>query len=194
VFILNSLEANAERKLDSFAREPNELQALILSDENKLRRATLRCVLVYGMPTFETIGSILKRKGYEICSLPPEAPVRDALVVMAQKGISAVLVVSDGKPIGIVSAKDYGRRVVLEGKDSKTVRVREVMSSPVITIEPDADAAHGLEIMTRHNIRHLPVIDKGRLAGVVSMGDLASAIISDQAYAIDHLKEYIGRA
>jgi CBS domain-containing protein len=146
------------------------------------------------MPTFETIGSILDRKGHESYSLPPDAVVNDALVVMAQKRVSAVLVVSNGKPAGIVSAKNYGRRVVLEGRDPKAVRVQEIMSSPVVTIEPDANAAHGLAVMTQHHIRHLPVIDKGKLAGVVSMGDLASAIISDQAFAIDHLKGYIGRA
>jgi CBS domain-containing protein len=154
----------------------------------------VRSVLNYEMPTFETIGSILNRKGHQSYSLPPDAAVRDALVVMAEKGVAAVLVVSNGKPAGIVSAKDYGRRVVLEGRDPEAVRVHEIMSSPVVTVESDADAAHALAVMTQHHIRHLPVIDKGKLTGVVSMGDLASAIISDQAYAIDHLKEYIGRA
>jgi CBS domain-containing protein len=146
------------------------------------------------MPAFETIASILNRKGRHVSSLPPEAPVADALVAMAEKGISAVLVVSNGKPLGIVSAKDYGKRVVLEDRDPKTVRVREIMSSPLVTIEPDANAAHALAVMTQHHIRHLPVLNGGKLDGVVSMGDLASAVISDQAFAIEHLKEYIGRA
>jgi CBS domain-containing protein len=146
------------------------------------------------MPTFETIASILTRKGREVWSLPPEAPVREALALMAQKGISAVLILSGGIPVGIVSAKDYARRVVVEGRSSSSVRVREIMSSPVITINPDEDAASGVAIMTQHHIRHLPVIDEGKLAGVVSMGDLASAIISDQAFAIDQLKRYISQA
>jgi CBS domain-containing protein len=145
------------------------------------------------MPSFETIASILSRKGHEICSLPPDAPVNDALALMAQKGVAAVLVISEGTPVGIVSAKDYGVKVVLEGRSPRAVRLREIMSSPLITINPDADAAHALAIMTQHHIRHLPVIDKGELAGVVSMGDLASAIISDQAFAIDQLKRYIGQ-
>jgi CBS domain-containing protein len=113
---------------------------------------------------------------------------------MAQKGVAAVLVISGGTPVGIVSAKDYGRRIVLEGRNSRAVRVQEIMSSPVITIKPDADASHGLAIMTQHHIRHLPVIDEGKLSGVVSMGDLANAIIADQAFVIDHLKRYIGHA
>jgi CBS domain-containing protein len=146
------------------------------------------------MPTFETIASVLSKKGHEICSLPPDAPVSDALILMAKKSVSAVLVISNGTPVGIVSAKDYGRRVVLENRSAKAVRVQEVMSSPVITIEPDADVADGLEVMTERHIRHLPVIDEGKLVGVVSMGDLASAIIHDQAFAIDHLKRYIGQA
>ena len=146
------------------------------------------------MPTFETIASILSRKGHEICFLPPDAPVINALAMMALKGVSAVLVISDGTPVGIVSAKDYGRRVVLEGRSPTTVLVQEIMSCPVITIKPEADAVHGIAIMTQHHIRHLPVSDEGKLCGVVSMGDLASAVISDQTIAIDHLKRYIGHA
>jgi CBS domain-containing protein len=144
------------------------------------------------MPTFDTIAVILSRKGHEVWSVPPDAPVIDALKVMAKKGVAAVVVISDAMPVGIVSAKDYGRRVVLEGKSSAAIRVREIMSSPVITIEPDADAANAIAIMTRHHIRHLPVIDQGKLSGIVSMGDLASTIIADQAFTIDHLKRYIG--
>ena len=146
------------------------------------------------MPTFETLGSILDRKGHALYSLPPDAPVVDALVLMAKKGVAAILVISEGVPLGIVSAKDYGRKIVLEGRSSSEVRVEAIMSRSLITVDIEADAALGLAIMTQHHIRHLPVLEEGRLVGLVSMGDLAAAIISDQAFAIDHLKKYIGHA
>jgi CBS domain-containing protein len=146
------------------------------------------------MPTFETLGSILNRKGHALYSLPPDAPVIDALVLMAEKGVAAVLVISEGVPVGIVSAKDYGRKIVLEGRSSSEVRVEAIMSRSLITVDIDADAALALAIMTQHHIRHLPVMDGGKLAGIVAMGDLARAIIADQAYTIDHLKKYVGHA
>jgi CBS domain-containing protein len=118
----------------------------------------------------------LSRKGHEVCSVP-DAPVRDVLSLMASKGVAGVLVISEGKLVGILSAKDYGQRVVLEGKPSGNVRVQVIMSNPVITVNPDADAAQCLAIMTHHRIRHLPVLDQGKLTGIVSTGDLASAII-----------------
>jgi CBS domain-containing protein len=146
------------------------------------------------MPTFETLGSVLNRKGRALYSVRPDAPVIDALTLMAKKGVAAILVISDGVALGIVSAKDYGRRIVLEGRSSTLVRVEEIMSRSLITIDVDADAALGIAIMTQHHIRHLPVMEGGKLAGVVSMGDLASAIIADQAFTIDHLKKYVGHA
>jgi CBS domain-containing protein len=112
--------------------------------------------------------------------------------LMAQNGVAAVLVISDGIPVGIVSAKDFGRRIVLEGRSATAVRVEEIMSSPLITVDAGTDAAEAIAIMTRHHIRHLPVFDQGKLAGIVSMGDLASSVISDQGFAIDHLKRFVG--
>jgi len=146
------------------------------------------------MPTFETSGSILNRKGHEIYSLLPDTPVIEPLALMARKRVAAVLVISEGMPLGIVSAKDYGRKIVLEGRSPQDVRLREIMSSPAITVSPDAGAADGLRVMTQHLIRHLPVLDEGKLAGIVSMGDLISAMIIDQAFAIDQLKRYINQA
>jgi CBS domain-containing protein len=113
---------------------------------------------------------------------------------MAKKGVAAILVISEGVPLGIVSAKDYARRIVLEGRSSSEVRVEEIMSRSLITVDTDADAALGLAIMTQHHIRHLPVMDGGKLTGIVSMGDLAGAIIADQAFTIEHLKKYVGHA
>jgi CBS domain-containing protein len=146
------------------------------------------------MPTFETIASVMNSKGHKIWSVLPDAPVRHALALMARERIAAVLIVSEGRLLGILSAKDYVRRVVLEGKSQSDIRVREIMTSPVITVKPADDIVHCLEIMTRQRIRHLPVLDEDKLVGVVSMGDLGRAIISDQAFAIDQLKKYISQA
>ena len=96
------------------------------------------------MPTFETIASILNRKGHEIYSLLPDKPVIESLALMARKRVAVVLVISEGMPLGIVSAKDYGRKIVLEGRSPQDVRLREIMSSPAITVSPDAGAADGL--------------------------------------------------
>jgi CBS domain-containing protein len=144
------------------------------------------------MPTHEKLATILKRKGREILSVAPDASVREALSLMASHLVAAVLVMSEGKLIGIVSARDYGWDVVLEGKSSAGVTVREIMSSPVMTVDADADAVEGLAIMTGNQIRHLPVFERDKLIGVVSMQDLAESIIAEQSFAIDQLKRYIG--
>lgn len=141
----------------------------------------------------ETIASILKNKGHGIYSVAPDAPVHDALVLMAEKGVAAVLVIAKERLVGIISAKDYGSRVVLQGRSAKDTRVQEIMTSPVATVTLEASVIECLGIMARKHIRHLPVLNKGELAGVVSMGDLASAVISDQAFKIDQLMTYVGQ-
>jgi CBS domain-containing protein len=119
--------------------------------------------------------------------------VHDAIAIMAEKGVAAVLVLAEEKLVGIVSAKDYGSRVVLRGRSAKDTCVQEIMTSPVVTVTPEIDVTECLAIMTRHHIRHLPVFDKGELIGVVSMGDLARAIISDQEFKIDQLMTYVAQ-
>ena len=141
----------------------------------------------------ETIASILKRKGHGIYSVAPDAPVHDAITMMAEKGVAAVLVMAGEKLVGIVSAKDYGSRVVLQGRSAKDTRVREIMTSPVATVTLELSVPECMAIMTGRHFRHLPVVDKGELVGVVSMGDLASALISDQAFHIDQLMTYVGQ-
>lgn len=140
----------------------------------------------------ETIASILRNKGHGIYSVAPEAAVHDALAIMAEKGVAAVLVLAGGKLAGIVSAKDYGSKVVLRGRSARDTRVQEIMTSPVVTVPLDATVFECMAIMTRMHIRHLPVLDKGELVGVVSMGDLASAVMADQAFKIDQLMTYVG--
>ena len=140
----------------------------------------------------ETIASILRNKGHGIYSVAPEASVHDALAIMAEKGVAAVLVLAEGKLVGIVSAKDYGSKIVLRGRSAKDTLIQEIMTSPVVTVTPEATVLECMAIMTRRRIRHLPVFDRGELVGVVSMGDLASAVIADQAFKIDQLMTYVG--
>lgn len=141
----------------------------------------------------ETIASILKSKGHGIYSVAPETTVHHAISIMAEKGIAAVLILSGGRLAGIVSAKDYGSKVLLRGRSAKDTRVQEIMTSPVVTVTLKATVLECMAIMTRSHIRHLPVFDNGDLVGVVSMGDLASAVIADQAFKIDQLMTYVGQ-
>jgi CBS domain-containing protein len=142
----------------------------------------------------ESIGSVLKKKGHEISSVAPDATVHDAIAVMAAKNEGAVLVISEGSLAGIISIRDFGRKVVLEGKSAKDVRVQEIMTTSLITVTPETTVLEAMALMTRHHIRHLPVLDQGKLDGVVSMADLVSEVVSGQAFAIDQLQKYISQA
>jgi CBS domain-containing protein len=141
----------------------------------------------------ESIGLVLKKKGHEICSVAPDATVYDALALMAAKNLTAVLIMSEDRPLGIVSARDYGRKVVLEGKSAKDVRVREIMTTSLITVTPDATVLDAMSLMKTHHFRHLPVLKEGKLEGVVTMSDLMREVISGQAFTIDQLHTYIGQ-
>lgn len=139
----------------------------------------------------ETVRMILRNKGHAVWSLPPEATVFDAIKLMAEKSAGAMLVVSEGKLVGIISERDYARKVILKGKMSRETSVSEIMSSPVTTVGPEATADECMRIMTDKHIRHLPVVEAERLLGVVSIGDLVKAIVSIQAQTIQHLSDYI---
>ena len=139
----------------------------------------------------ESIGSVLKKKGHEICSTAPGATVYDAIALMAAKDVAAVLVISEGDLVGIISARDYGRKVILAGKSSKEVRVQEIMTASLVTVTPETTVLDAMALMTRHHIRHLPVLKEGKLDGMISMGDLVSEVISGQAFTIDQLGKYI---
>ncbi|HTF43909.1 MAG TPA: CBS domain-containing protein [Terriglobales bacterium] len=141
----------------------------------------------------ESISSVLNKKGHEICSVAPDATVYDALALMAAKNLAAVLVISDGNLLGIISARDYGRKVVLEGKTARDVRVQEIMTTSLVTVTPEATVLDAMSLMDRHHFRHLPVLKDGKLDGVVTMSDLMSEVISGQAFTIDQLHTYIGQ-
>ena len=139
----------------------------------------------------ETIGSILGRKGRQVWSVAPKATVYDAISLMAAKAVGAVVVISEGRLIGIVSERDYARKVVLQGRSSKDTEVREIMTDHLITATPENTVEECMSLMTHHRVRHLPVLEKGELVGIVSIGDLVNAIIADQAETIEHLHTYI---
>jgi CBS domain-containing protein len=139
----------------------------------------------------ETVASILKKKGDAIWSVEPTATVYEAIAMMAEKSVGALLVVSDGKLVGINSERDYARKVVLQRRSSSDTLVHEIMTGSVITVTPDHSVENCMKIVTEHRVRHLPVLAGDQLVGVISIGDLVNAIITEQAETIGHLHTYI---
>jgi len=140
-----------------------------------------------------SIRDILREKGTTIRSVAPDETVFDAIRQMAEHGIGALLVIEDDKAVGLFSERDYSRKVILHGLRSKETTVKTIMSSPVLTISPDASVQEGLSIMTERYIRHLPVVDGSGVIGMVSIGDLVKAVIQDQQELIEQLESYIAR-
>jgi CBS domain-containing protein len=143
------------------------------------------------MEVFGKISDVLRDKGYEIWSVGPSALVYDAIAMMADKHVGALLVISEGKLVGIVSERDYARKVILQGKSSKETRVQDIMTSPVIFATPRHTINECMKVMTENRIRHLPVMEDDKVVGIVSLGDLVNWIISAQEEAIHHLENYI---
>ncbi len=138
-----------------------------------------------------TVGQLLRTKGGDIWSVAKDASVYDALAVMAEHDVGALPVLEDGDLVGIVSERDYARKVILKGRASRETRVDEVMSRDVVTIEPARTMQDCMERMTELRIRHLPVVRDGELIGIVSIGDVVKATIAEQAFLIDQLRSYI---
>lgn len=139
----------------------------------------------------KTVAHILGHKGQEVWSVASDMTVFDALSMMADKNIGALVVVDDGSVTGIVSERDYARKVVLEGKDSKDTLVSEIMTPGPITVTTETTVGSCMELMTDNRFRHLPVLDAESLVGVVSIGDVVSAVIEEQSFLIDQLEGYI---
>ena len=134
---------------------------------------------------------VLDSKGYEIYSVAPDTPVLDALKLMAEKGIGAVLVLEGDKVVGIMSERDYARKVALKGKTAEGTRVSEIMTEDVIYVEPSQPIEECMALMVGKRIRHLPVLDGSNLAGIISIGDVVKAMISEQQTLIEQLESYI---
>ena len=134
---------------------------------------------------------VLKEKGKDIWAIAPDASVFDAIDLMAQKEVGALLVLEGEKLIGIISERDYTRKVILKGKSSKETKIRDIMTSPVICAHADQDVKKCMALMTAKNIRHLPMLENNRLVGVVSLGDLVKTIIDEQESEIHSLESYI---
>ncbi len=139
----------------------------------------------------ETIRQLLNRKGYDVVSISPEATVYEALELMADKDVGAVLVMDGDKLLGIFSERDYARKCILRNRRSKETKVKELMTSNVFTISPSASINEAMELMTKHHIRHLPVVENGKVVGVISIGDVVKAVIENQEHVISHLEGYI---
>ena len=138
-----------------------------------------------------TIGSLIGNKGGQVWSLEPAASVYDAIAMMAEKQVGALAIIERGKLLGIVSERDYARKVILKGKSSKETPVTEIMSSPVITVTPTHTVGECMRIITEKRFRHLPVVEGERVVAMVSIGDLVNWVISEQQETINHLEAYI---
>ncbi len=139
----------------------------------------------------QTVQQVLQAKGREVWTIGPEASVYDALALMADKEIGALVVTQGSKVLGLLSERDYARSVALRGRKSKETAVREIMTTKVPCVGPDQTVQDCMSIMTEMRVRHLPVLDGETLYGIVSIGDLVKAIIEEQEVLIEHLVRYI---
>ena len=134
---------------------------------------------------------LLVTKGNDVFAIAPEAPVLEAITHMAERRVGALIVMRGEQLAGIVSERDYARKVILQGRSSAQTAVSEIMSSPAITVSPDTDVFDCMRLCTESRIRHLPVVDGSRVVGVISIGDLVKEVINAQAEQIDQLQRYI---
>lgn len=137
------------------------------------------------------IKEILAVKGHNVWAVSPEATVFEAIEVMADKGIGALAVTLDEKLVGIVSERDYARKVILKGQSSRETSVREIMSTDVICVSGEETIDECMALMTEKRVRHLPILDSDKLVGMISVGDLVKSIIKDQTFTIEQLEGYI---
>jgi CBS domain-containing protein len=143
------------------------------------------------MKSSDTIASVLAAKTREVWSIPPTETVYRAIEMMADRGIGALLVMAEGRLLGIISERDYARKVILKDRSSRQCLVQDIMTSPVVTVSADHSVDRCMEIMTAKRVRHLPVIEGGEVAGIVTIGDLVKWIITSHEKTIGHLQAYI---
>ncbi len=143
------------------------------------------------MELFDDVESILDRKGHQVWFIGPDASVFEAIHGMADKNVGALLVMDSGDLVGIISERDYTRKVILKDRSSKDTRVHEIMTKDVIVIPPEMTVEDAMRVMTRSRVRHLPVMTDGRVIGVVSIGDLVERTIATQKIVVEQLESYI---
>ncbi len=139
----------------------------------------------------KTVRQLLQGKAKGLCTISPEAHVFDALKLMADKDIGALLVMEGAEVAGIITERDYARKIILMGRSSKETSVRDIMTFPVMYVRPDQTNEECMALMTDNRVRHLPVMDDGKLIGLISIGDLVKDIISEQKFIIQQLEHYI---
>lgn len=137
------------------------------------------------------IRNLLEQKGHDVWSISPDSSVYDALRLLAERDIGALMVIQGENLVGIISERDYARKVILKGKASMKTPVHEIMTAEVITIEPEFTVEEAMTIMTEKRLRHLPVLEGNKVVGLVSIGDLVKAIIADKEFIIDQMEKYI---
>jgi CBS domain-containing protein len=139
----------------------------------------------------KTVADILKTKGREVWTITPETIVFDALKTMADRNVGALVVIDGATVAGILSERDYARKVILHGKSSRELRAQEIMSTNVYSVSLDQDIEDCMALFTNKRVRHLPVLQNDELIGIISIGDVVKAVIAEQEYTIKHLENYI---
>ena len=139
----------------------------------------------------KSVKQLLQGKGDSVFAVAPGDSVFEAIRVMAEKGVGALVVLEDGRLAGMVSERDYARKVILHGRSSQDTAVRDIMTAKVVTVKSEQTVEDCMALMTQHRIRHLPVVDGGKLAGVLSIGDLVKELIADREETIKQLESYI---
>lgn len=143
------------------------------------------------METSRTVQQVLLKKGGRTWTVAPDASVFEALQQMAEKNVGALVVTEGSEVTGVFSERDYARKIILVGKSSKDTSVADIMTTPVVSVSPKQTLEECMRLMTDERIRHLPVLDDGRLIGVISIGDVVKEIISEQAHMIEQLQNYV---
>jgi CBS domain-containing protein len=163
-------------------RQPNYLLVLIIKWADKDYKP---------MKTTYPISSLLHHKTSAVWSIAPNATVFDAIKLMSDKNIGSLLVMSEGKLSGIFTERDYARKIALHGKNSRETKVHEIMPREIYSVTPDDSVEECMKLMTEKRIRHLPVLERGSVVGIISIGDLVNWIISTQNAAIEQMEQYI---
>ena len=146
------------------------------------------------MKASSTVRQVLNDKGGSVWTISPDASVFEGLQMMADRNVCALVVVDGGQPVGMLSERDYARKIILVGKASRDTAVREIMSSPVVSVSPRQSVGGCMKLMTEKRLRHLPVIEDGQMIGLVSIGDIVKAIMSEQEFMIEQLETYISNS